>query len=95
MSQPLPFLGAFSIIAGLLLVEATSPLALALHQNIQVTYRTMFWIGALITLAGLPFIIIIREPPTVKHESILTIRSWRLVGSLSIVNGLMGLQAVS
>jgi MFS family permease len=89
------FLGAFSIIAGSLLAGATSPLASALHQNIQATYRTLFWIGALITLASLPFIMIIREPPTLKHESILTIRSWRLVGSLSIVNGLIGFGAGS
>jgi MFS family permease len=89
------FVGAFSIIAGSLLAGATSPLASALHQNIQATYRTMFWIGALIALASIPFIIIIREPPTLKHESILTIRSWRLVGSLSIVSGLMGFGAGS
>jgi MFS family permease len=87
------FLGAFSIIAGSLLAGATDPFASVLHQTNQETYRTMFWIGALITLASLPFLVIIREPATVKHERILTIRSWGFIGSLSIVNGLIGFGA--
>ena len=88
------FLSAFAMIIGSLLAGATDLTASALHQTPLEAFRTMFWIAVGITLISLPELFFVREASSTKRGvGISTVRSWRLIGLFSVVNGLLGLGA--
>lgn len=88
------FLSASAIIIGSLLAGATEVATSVLGQAPLEAFKTMFWAAAVFTLICLPVLSLVKEAPPTRHrKGALTIRSWRLIGAFSIVNGLVGFGA--
>jgi len=88
------FLSSFAIIIGSLLAGATDIVASALHQTSPEAFRTMFWVTVVISVTTIPQLCLIREASFVKRSrGLLSVRSWKLIGLFSLVNGLLGFGA--
>jgi MFS family permease len=88
------FLSASAIIIGSLLAGTTDLVTSSLRQTNLEAFRTMFWVAVAITFACIPALFFVRETPFKKHsKGTFSISSWRIIGILSIVNGLIGFGA--
>lgn len=88
------FLAAFAIILGSLLAGATDSVGSILQQTSVEAFRTMFWIAVGLTLVALPELLVIHEASFIKRrKGVVAFKSWRLIGLLGAVNGLIGFGA--